>query len=143
MEETFDPLLLKNQLCFPLYAASKALIRRYEPFLKPLSLTYTQYLVMLVLWDKGSCDVSELGEALFLDSGTLSPLLNKLVAKGYLAKSRRGDGRYRDISLTEKGRDLREKAKDVPPSVGSCLRLEQVEAEELYRLTYKLLENVK
>ena len=100
MDANFDPLLLKNQLCFPLYAASKAIVRRYEPFLKPLGLTYTQYIVMMAMWEKKRCDVKELGEAVCLDSGTLSPLLQKLIEKGYLVKTRQKDGRYRELSLT-------------------------------------------
>ncbi len=143
MEENYDSLLLKNQLCFPLYAASKALTRRYEPFLGPLDLTYTQYIVMMVMWEKGSCDIKELGQEVCLDSGTLSPLLNKLVSKDYLNKARLKDGRYREISVTEKGWDLREKAKNIPASVGCCLQLEPEEAAELYRLSHKLMENLK
>ncbi len=143
MEENFDPLLLKNQLCFPLYAASKAVTRSYEPYLKPLGLTYTQYIVMMVMWEKKEADVKELGASVCLDSGTLSPLLNKLIAKGYLAKRREGDGRHRHIFLTEEGQQLREKAKDVPMKIGSCLRLTPEEAAVLYKLTYKVLENLE
>ena len=141
--DNYDPLLLKNQLCFPLYAASKALIRKYDPFLKPLGLTYTQYIVMLAMWEKKKCDVKELGEAVCLDSGTLSPLLDKLIGKGLLSKTRLSDGRFREIALTEKGAALREDAKGIPTSVGCCLGLSEEEMKELYRLTYKTLENLK
>ncbi len=143
MEEQFDPLLLKNQLCFPLYAASKALTRSYEPYLKPLGLTYTQYIVMMVMWERKKCDVTELGQAVCLDSGTLSPLLKKLIAKGYLTKARQKDGRYREISLTEEGEKLRDAAKEVPAQIGCCLRLSPEEAAVLYKLSYKVLENLK
>ena len=141
--EEFDPLLLRNQLCFPLYAASKALTRSYEPYLEPLNLTYTQYIVMMAMWEKKKCDVKELGEMVCLDSGTLSPLLSKLVSKGYLSKSRQADGRYREISLTQEGEKLREKALEVPSKIGSCVRLSPEEAAILYKLTYKVLENLQ
>ena len=141
--EEFDPLLLRNQLCFPLYAASKALTRSYEPYLEPLNLTYTQYIVMMAMWEKKRCDVKELGEMVCLDSGTLSPLLSKLVSKGYLSKSRQADGRYREISLTQEGEKLREKALEVPSKIGSCVRLSPEEAALLYKLAYKVLENLQ
>lgn len=142
MDESFDPLKLENQLCFPLYAASKALIRRYEPLLSPLGLTYTQYVVMLVMWEKGEATVNELGEAVYLDSGTLSPLLAKLVSKGYLAKTKTKDGRFRVLSVTEEGKALKEKVKDIPFQIGSCLHLSQDEAMALYNLCYKTLREV-
>lgn len=142
MEDNRDPLALENQLCFPLYAASKALIRRYEPLLEPLGLTYTQYIVMLVMWEQKNATVNELGEKVCLDSGTLSPLLKKLIAKGYLEKTKGDDGRIRHISLTEEGQKLRDKAVDIPHKIGSCLNLEPQEALTLYRLCYKTLHSV-
>lgn len=135
----YDPLLLKNQLCFPLYAASKALTRRYEPLLEPLGLTYTQYIVMLAMWEKGQATVNEVGEMVLLDSGTLSPLLQKLEQKGYVEKSRGEDGRSRVLSLTPEGLALKEKAKDIPMKIGSCLNLSPEEAMSLYKLCYKTL----
>lgn len=135
----YDPLLLKNQLCFPLYAASKALTRRYEPLLEPLGLTYTQYIVMLAMWEKGQATVNEVGEMVLLDSGTLSPLLQKLEQKGYVEKSRGEDGRSRVLSLTPEGLALKEKAKDIPMKIGSCLNLSPEEAMALYKLCYKTL----
>ena len=141
--DSYDPLLLKNQLCFPLYAASKALIRKYDPFLKPLGLTYTQYIVMLAMWEKKHCDVKELGEAVCLDSGTLSPLLDKLIAKGLLSKTKQSDKRYREIALTKQGEELREEAAGIPASIGCCLGFSIEEAQELYRLAYKALENLQ
>ena len=142
MSESFDPFLLENQLCFPLYAASKAVVRRYEPLLSPFGITYTQYIVLLVLWEKDDITVNELGERVYLDSGTLSPLLRKLEAKGYIIKSRKEDGRYRRLLLTEEGRALKGKLSNVPYSVGSCIHLAPEEAKALYDLCYKTLESV-
>ena len=142
MSDSFDPLCLDAQLCFPLYAASKALVRRYEPFLEPLGLTYTQYIVMLVMWEKKTLTVNDLGERVHLDSGTLSPLIQKLIAKGYLCKARGEDARFRYVSLTEKGEGLREKALPIPTQIGCCLNLTPEEAQTLYRLCYKTLEGL-
>ena len=108
-------LKLENQLCFPLYAASKEITRRYAPYLEPLDLTYTQYIVMLVLWEEKKCNVSELGKKLFLDSGTLTPLLKKLEAKGYIQRTReQSDERCLSVSLTAEGESLKRKAASVP-----------------------------
>ena len=142
MSDTCETLLLKNQLCFPLYATAKALVRKYEPFLEPLGLTYTQYIVMLVLWEKDHVTVNEVGEAVCLDSGTLSPLLKKLEAKGYLEKDKAKDSRFRILSLTPEGVALKEKAKEIPAKVGSCLGLSLQEAQQLYVLCYKALGNL-
>ena len=143
MSEEFDPLLLEHQLCFPLYAASKALIRQYEPYLEPLGITYTQYIVLMVLWEKGSATVNEVGERVRLDSGTLSPLLQKLEAKGLIEKKRTEDGRYRLLTLTPEGLDLKEKAKEIPEKIGSCLGLDPIEGQQLYTLCYKVLRNLQ
>lgn len=140
MNPAEDPLLLRNQLCFPLYAASKALVRRYEPLLKPLGLTYTQYIVMMVMWEWGSLTVNDLGERVYLDSGTLSPLVSKLVSKGYIEKRKGEDGRSRVLSLTPEGIALREKALSIPGQIGSCLHLTEDEAKALYTLCYKTLK---
>jgi len=140
MDESFDPLLLKNQLCFPLYAAAKEVIRRYEPFLKPLDLTYTQYIVMLALWEKRECSVSGLGEMVYLDSGTLSPLLDKLVRKGLLEKRKGEDGRSRIVALTPKGEAMKNEAKDIPMKIGSCLKLSPEEAKTVYTVCHRLME---
>lgn len=143
MESSCDPLLLENQLCFPLYAASKALIRRYEPYLSPLDLTYTQYIVLMVLWEKQDISVQELGERVHLDSGTLSPLLKKLLQKELIVKSKGDDGRYCFISLTSKGFELKEKCSEIPAKIGSCLNLSPEEALLLYQLCYKTLRSVE
>ena len=137
---TYEQLKLENQLCFPLYACAKEVVRLYTPWLDPLGLTYTQYITMLVLWEKEKVSVKSLGETLWLDSGTLTPLLKKLEAKGLVTRVRsRQDERSVEIGLTEEGRALREKAADIPGKVGSCLRMPPEEAAALYSLLYKTL----
>ena len=140
MSDKYDCLKLKSQLCFPLYACSKEIIRRYKPFLDRFDLTYTQYITMMALWENESMNVRELGLQLFLDSGTLTPVLKKLESKGYLERKRsREDERNLIVSVTEKGWKLREEALSIPDSMSSCVNLEPEEAEELYRLLYKVL----
>jgi len=136
-----DELLkLENQMCFPLYACSKEVVRRYTPYLDKLGLTYTQYLVMLALWEYGPTTVGELGERLYLDSGTLTPLLKKMEAKGLLTRCRgTDDERNLVVTVTEAGMELREKAVEVPERMAGCLKLQPEEAAELYRLLYGLL----
>ena len=141
MEKNYDSLLLKNQLCFPLYACARETIKLYKPYLDELDLTYTQYIAMMVLWEKNSLSVKELGEALYLDSGTLTPLLKKMEAKGLLTRRRSTeDERSLLVSLTPEGRALREKALNVPTQMSQCLKLEPGEAADLYRLLYKMLK---
>ena len=140
MATDFSPLLLDNQLCFPLYAASKELTRRYKPFLDPLGLTYTQYVTMLALWEQDGMSVGDLGKRLFLDNGTLTPMLKKLEQQGYVTRSRSPeDERVVIIKLTEKGYDLREQCLDVPKKMSACVDLSLEDAAELYRLLYVLL----
>ena len=140
----YDVLKLENQLCFPLYAASREVIKRYKPFLDPLGLTYTQYIAMMVLWDCRKISVKDLGEKLFLDSGTLTPLLKKLEAQGYITRLRsEEDERVLIVETTPKGRRLREKAVDVPHQVGCCLKLRPDETQQLYTLLYKLLGSIE
>lgn len=139
-DDRYAALKLDNQLCFPLYAASRLITNRYTPILKPLNLTYTQYLVMLVLWEEGSCTVSKLCSRLYLDCGTISPLLKKLEAAGYVEKIRScEDERCVSISLTEKGKELREKALDIPGKVGSCMSLSRDDAVNLYKTLHNIL----
>ena len=139
-----EAMKLINQLCFPLYAAARHVTGLYTPVLKPLGLTYTQYIVFLVLWEKDGQPVGEIGERLRLDNGTLSPLLKKLEEAGYVRRERsREDERVVVITLTEAGRALREKAKDVPAKVAGCLNLPPEKAQTLYGLLYELLENQK
>ena len=141
MDKKYEALRLENQLCFPLYACSRETIKLYKPFLDEIDLTYTQYIAMMVLWEKDSVTVKELGEALYLDSGTLTPLMKKMEAKGLIRRRRsEQDERSLIVSLTEEGTALRERALDVPHQMASCVRLEPEEAQELYRLLYKLLK---
>ena len=141
MEKPYEALRLDRQLCFPLYAGAREIIKLYKPWLDELELTYTQYIAMLVLWERGSATVKELGAALHLDSGTLTPLLKKLEARGLLSRCRsEQDERSLIVSLTEEGRALRERAVDVPRRMGERVRLSPEEAAELYRLLYKLLQ---
>ena len=141
MEKQYDCLRLDQQLCFPLYACARETIKLYTPFLDQLDLTYTQYIAMLVLWEKRSVTVKEMGEALYLDSGTLTPLLKKMEAKGLLTRRRSTeDERSLIVTLTDKGRDLRERALEVPAKMSRCVVLSREESLELYRLLYKLLK---
>ena len=135
-----DSLKLQNQLCFPLYAASKEVIRKYKPILEKLDLTYTQYITMLVLWEKSNINVKTLGEMLFLDSGTLTPVLNKLEYKNYIKKiTNDKDKRNLVIEITDEGRALKERAISVPTEIGKCINLTREESIELYKLLYKML----
>ncbi len=137
-----EALKLANQLCFPLYAAARHVTGLYTPLLKPLGLTYTQYIVFLVLWEQDGITVSELGEKLMLDNGTLSPLLKKLEQAGYILKSRcRQDDRVVELRLTQAGKALREKAKAIPAGVAGCIALSPEKAMTLYSLLYELMND--
>lgn len=142
MQETgYEQLKLENQLCFPLYACARRVISLYTPYLKPLGLSYTQYLVFLVLWEEDGRTVGEISRKLYLDSGTLTPLLKKLEKDGRVLRKRdETDERVTRIYLTEEGRALREEAKTIPLSVGSCIRLKPEEAGGLYSLLYLTME---
>ena len=142
--KNYESLRLENQLCFPLYAGSKEIVRRYKPFLDELDLTYTQYIVMMVLWEKRQMTMGALGRELYLDSGTLTPLLKKMEAKGYITRERmEEDERSVCISLTDKGDALKDEAVKIPEKMQGCFDLEPEEAAELYRLLYKLLESFR
>lgn len=137
-----EAMKLKNQLCFPLYAASRNVTGLYTPYLKPLGLTYTQYLVFLVLWEEDGLAVGDICERLMLDSGTLSPLLKKMEAEGYVERKRSAaDDRVVVITLTDEGRALQLKAKDIPREVAGCINLPPEKAGELYALLNELLKN--
>ena len=139
----YPQLKLENQLCFPLYASAKEIVRRYKPFLDPLGLTYTQYIVLMVLWDKGSCNVTELGEELFLDSGTLTPVLKKLESKGFIERKRSSsDERQLTVTLTTEGENLQNDAAQIPFEIGSCVSLTDEDTKELYCLLYRLLRGL-
>lgn len=136
-------LKLENQLCFPLYAAAKAVVNRYKPLLDKIDLTYTQYIAMMVLWESKSIGVKELGKRLYLDSGTLTPLLKRLEGKGFLRRERSSqDERAVNINITEAGERLKKKAMGIPMQMGKCMPLSPGEAGTLYTLLYKLLGQV-
>ena len=140
--DKYDALKIDNQLCFPLYAASREIIKKYRPFLEEIGLTYTQYITMMVVWENKSVSVKELGDKLFLDSGTLSPVLKSLEAKGCITRKRKSDDeRVLTVSVTDEGERLREKAVQIPTLISSCVPLTPDEASTLYSLLYKLLRD--
>ncbi len=136
-----EALKLDNQLCFPLYAAARKVTGFYSPYLRPLGLTYTQYIVFMVLWERDGQTVGEICEKLHLDSGTLTPLLKKMEKEGYVSRERsREDERRVIIRLTEKGVEVKEKVRDIPMKVGTCVRLSPEDAGVLYSLLYRVLD---
>jgi len=139
-DNEYDCLKLENQLCFPLYVCSKEIVRRYTPFLEPLGLTYTQYIALMALWEYGSMSVKDLGSKLHLDSGTLTPLLKKLEDKGYVRRVRsKNDERLVIIELTDEGIALRDEAKKVPESMGSCINMTYDEFVTMKTLLDKII----
>ena len=139
--ENYPQLMLESQLCFPLYAAARQVVNAYTPYLKPLGLTYTQYIVFLCLWEYGEMTVGDLCTRLHLDNGTITPLIKRLEQDGYLTRCRRvPDERVVYVCLTEQGWELRERARDVPAQVGACLSLSEKDAMMLYKLLYQLLQ---
>jgi len=144
MEQNYEALKLEKQLCFPLYACSRHMIRLYKPFLDELELTYTQYITMMVPWERGAVTVKELGTELYLDSGTLTPLLKKLEERGFVTRRRSEvDERNLIVTVTEKGMALRDRALHIPEKMTKCVNLEKEEIRTLYRTLYKMLEYVK
>ena len=140
----YEALKLCNQVCFPLYACSKELVRSYGPYLKDLGLTYTQYIVMMVMWEREEVSSRELAECLHLDYGTRTPVLKRLDQAGYLTRARSAeDERLLTITLTDKGRELKKKAVSIPPSIAKRMGLTPKEFETLYVLTYKALNNME
>ena len=143
MDMDYDELLkLDNQICFPLYAAARKITSKYTPLLKPLNLTYTQYIVMLVLWEEDDIPVGRLCERLYLDNGTISPLLKKMEKTGYIRRERSSeDERMVEISLTDEGKKLKEKAKSVPLSMASCVNMSPEHGKALYDLLYEVINS--
>ena len=136
----YNVLKLENQLCFPLYACSREIVKRYKPFLDEIDLTYTQYIAMMVMWERKSVNVKELGECLYLDSGTLTPLLKKLEAKGFVTRMRsEKDERNLVVAITEEGEKLKEKAVEIPLQIAGCTNLTAEESMMLYSILYKIL----
>jgi MarR family transcriptional regulator, organic hydroperoxide resistance regulator len=138
-----ESLKLDNQLCFALYSTQLAMNKLYRGLLKTLELTYPQYLVMLVLWEQDQRTVSDIGERLFLDSATLTPLLKRLEAAGLVTRRRdSADERQVVISLTDAGRALRAKAADVPQQIGCAVACSLDEAKALHGRLNQLRENL-
>ncbi|MCQ2295608.1 MAG: MarR family transcriptional regulator [Bacteroidales bacterium] len=141
MSRKNNPLSIDNQLCFPLYAAAKEVVKRYTPYLKPLGLTYTQYIVMMVLWEEKEVTSAHLGERLHLDSGTLTPMLKKMEQNGLICRRRSDvDERNLVVAITQQGEELRQKAVKVPAKMAQCVNLSAEEAVVLYQLLYKILD---
>ena len=141
-KDKYAGIRLSNQLCFPLYVCSKEIVRRYKPYLDELNLTYTQYIAMMVLWEKREVTVTELGKQLFLDSGTLTPLLKKLEQKGFVTRKRmESDERNVCISITDKGDKLKEEAVKIPEKMRCCISLNPEETKTLYTILQKVLGN--
>lgn len=144
MDEKYEGLKLDNQICFPLYAASKEVIKKYRTYLDKLGLTYTQYITMMVLWEHKKVNVKDLGAELFLDSGTLTPLLKSLEQKGYIERERdKGDERILNVTITESGEALKDQVVSLPKIVANSINLDKKEVLELYRILYKILMAVE
>ena len=142
-EENYDCLKISNQLCFPLYACSKEIIKRYKPYLDKLDLTYTQYITMMVLWENKTMNVKDLGKYLYLDSGTLTPVLKKLESKNYLTRTRsKEDERNVIINITDEGEKLKEEAVKVPLQMSKCVNLDSEDSKTLYILLHKILSKI-
>ena len=139
----YDSLKLENQVCFPLYVCAKEVINKYRPLLDRFDLTYTQYITMMVLWETSPIISKELCRKLYLDSGTLTPLLKKLENKGYITRCRDNDDeRNLVVCITEKGMALRDEIISVPESVRSCIPVADEDLQQLYVILYRILENL-
>lgn len=140
--DKYDVLKLENQICFPLYACAREVVKKYHPHLEELDLTYTQYIAMMIFWEKGKCSAKELGEKLYLDSGTLTPVLKSLEKKGYIKRVRSTDDeRVLLVEITADGEKLKERAVEIPEKVASCVNLNADEVSALYKMLYKILGN--
>ena len=144
MSDEYDLLKLGNQLCFPLYACSREIVKKYKPYLDQIDLTYTQYITMMVMWEVKKINVKDLGECLFLDSGTLTPVLKKLETKGLVNRRRdTKDERVLLVTITDEGEELKKKAVMVPKQVASCLSLDRQDSKELARILNKIMLSFK
>ena len=144
MDNKYDALKLENQLCFPLYACSKEIVKKYKPFLDEIDLTYTQYIAMMVLWEHKEMNVKELGSYLFLDSGTLTPVLKKLEQKGYITRERTlKDERVLHVAITSEGEQLKEKAVEIPQKMSCCLCIDPEEALQLFQILNKVMDSFR
>lgn len=143
MDQRFDALKLGNQLCFPLYVCAKEIVKKYKPYLDEIDLTYTQYITMMAMWEHEELSVKELGEYLFLDSGTLTPVLKTLEKKGFLSRKRSStDERMLVVTPSESGRDLRARAVEVPFKMQSCMSIDEKDAADLYLILHKMMANI-
>ena len=143
MSGKYDVLKLENQLCFPLYVCAKEVVRAYKPYLDELDLTYTQYITMMVMWEHKELRVKDMGEYLYLDSGTLTPLIKRLEEKGYVTRRRSTkDERDLIVTITDKGNALKEKAVHVPEQLGSCIELDPQKAQAIYNILYEIIGNL-
>ena len=143
MADKYDVLKLENQICFPLYACAKEVVRKYKPYLDEIDLTYTQYIAMMVMWESREMSVKELGEKLYLDSGTPTPVLKTLEKKGFISRNRsESDERVLIVKVTDKGMDLSSRAADIPEKVGACISISQEDAFKLYEILYRILGNI-
>lgn len=141
MNDKYDALKLDNQICFPLYACAKEIVKRYKPYLDEIDLTYTQYIVMMVLWEEKEINVKELGKRLLLDSGTLTPVLKRLEQKNLVTRRRdEKDERNLIVNVTQDGEKLKDKAVEIPQKMAGCVNLNKNDAAELYRILHELLK---
>lgn len=139
--DKYDALKLDYQLCFPLYACAREVVKKYRPYLDEIGLTYTQYVVMMVLWEAGSCSAKELGERLYLDSGTLTPVLKSMENKGLVKRVRSAeDERVLLVEITKEGERLKERAVEIPFKISACIDIAPDEAASLYKILHKILE---
>ncbi len=143
MTDRYDVLKLENQLCFPLYVCAKEIVKAYKPYLDELDLTYTQYITMMALWEYKELRVKDVGNCLFLDSSTLTPLLKRLEEKGYVTRRRSTeDERDLIVTITDSGEALKERAVTVPERLGACVALDPEKAQALYTLLYEVIGNL-
>lgn len=141
--ENYEHLKLSNQLCFPLYVCSKEIVRRYKPFLDEVDLTYTQYIAMMAFWEMKETNVKDLGKILFLDSGTLTPVLKTLESKGFITRERsKEDERNLIVKVTDAGMELREKCTDIPRKVGCCVSMDVEKAKQLKSILDEFLKKL-
>ncbi len=147
-QDKFDPLLLENQLCFPLYASARKIVAAYTPYLKKIGLTYAQYVTMMVLWEEKEITMHDLGQRLFLDSGTLTPVLKRLESYEYLNRQRKQeDERLVWVTITEKGEKLRQQAESIPQAMACMVNrngqlFTREEAVRLKKQLYQIIEVV-
>lgn len=142
MSDKYDAIKIDNQLCFPLYACAKEIVRRYKPFLDEIDLTYTQYIAMMVLWEEKEINVKALGKRLYLDSGTLTPVLKRLEQKNLISRQRDSkDERNLIVRLTTEGERLKEKAVEIPQKMAGCVTLDEKDAADLYRILHNMLQS--